>query len=129
MSDVEYDNDGDPIHNREKSKGIFNPNEYILSNEHLTILGGTQSGKTNHAIYYLRAKAKQNNRTLFITAKPERKYRQVFDVQAEDGENAVQLMLRPDPETKRYQTVLWDLDINGGIYVRYIFDLLGDYLR
>ena len=126
---VEYDKDGDPIHDREKSKGVFNPNEYILSNENLVILGGTQSGKTNHAIYYMRAKKAQNNRTLFITAKPERKYREVFDVMAGDGEEAITLMLRPDPETKRYQTVLWEVDITEGDQVSYTLDTIGDYLR
>lgn len=129
MNKQKLDKDGDPIFDNEKAKGIFNPNTYILSNEHLTILGGTQSGKTNHAIYYMRAKNKQNNRTLFITAKPERKYREVFDVQAEDGEKAIELMLRPDPETKRYQTVLWEVDITGGDDVAYILDQLGEYLR
>ena len=43
---VEYDKDGDPIHDREASKGVFNPNEYILSNENLVILGGETTAAT-----------------------------------------------------------------------------------
>ena len=123
------DKDGDPVFDSAKAKGIFNPNTYILSNENLVILGGTQSGKTNHAIYYLRAKKSQNNRTCFITAKPERKYREVFDIQAEDGDQAIELMLKPDPETKKFQTVLWEVDITGGDQVGAFLDQVGDYLR
>jgi len=123
---VEYDDDGDPLY---RGGQIFNPNTYILSNEHLTILGGTQSGKTNHAIYYARMKKAQGNRLLFITAKPERKYRDSFELVAETGEEALEMMLTPDPETKKNRTVLWEVDIIGGDEVASLLDTIGIYLR
>ena len=51
--ETETDDEGDPIY---RGGQVFNPNEYILSNENLVILGGTQSGKTNQVIYYLKMK-------------------------------------------------------------------------
>ena len=125
-SEIEVDEDGDPLY---RGGQIFNPNTYILSNEHLTILGGTQSGKTNHAIYYARMKKAQGNRLLFITAKPERKYRESFELVAETGEEAFELMLTPDPETKKPRTVLWEVDITGGEEVAFVLDSIGEYLR
>jgi hypothetical protein len=127
--DIEYDQDGDPIFDREKNKEIFNPNSYILSNENLVILGGTQSGKTNHAIYYSRMKHAQGNRLLFLTAKPERKYREAFDVVVNNGEDAIEQMLKVDPETKKHNTVLWEADIQDGEEVGITIDRIGDYLR
>ena len=125
--EVKIDEDGDPIF--ENKDGIFNPNSYILSNEHLTIIGGTQSGKTNQAIYYARMKHAQGNRTLFITAKPERKYREAFEVVVEDGESAITEMLKIDPETKKSKTVLYEVDIQDGEEVSQVIDSIGDYLR
>jgi len=124
--ETEYDKDGDPVY---RGGIVFNPNEYILSDEHLTVLGGTQSGKTNHVIYYMKTKKAQGNRVLMITAKPERKYREVFDIVTDDGEEAVEKMLIPDEETKKLNTVLWEIDITGGDEVSYILDSLGIYLR
>ena len=108
---------------------IFNPNTYVLSQDHLSIIGGTQSGKTNQAIYYLRMKKAQGNRVLMITAKPEKKYREVFDIVTEDPEEAIEGMLQPDPETKKFRTVLWEVDITDGDDVGLVIDHLGDYLR
>lgn len=129
MSDQEFDADGDPIFDREKHGEVFNPNTYITSNENLVILGGTQSGKTNHAIYYARAKLAQGNRVAFITAKPEQKYRDSFDVVVDNSEDMIQEMLTPDPETKRHNSVLWEADIMDGDEVAHSIDLLGGYLR
>jgi adenosyl cobinamide kinase/adenosyl cobinamide phosphate guanylyltransferase len=129
MSDQKVDKDGDPIFDREANKEVFNPNTYILSNEHLTIIGGTQSGKTNHAIYYARSKKAQGNRVVFITAKPERKYRESFDLIANDSENALEMMLRKDPKTKKHNSVLWEADIEDGEEVAYFIDTIGEYLR
>ena len=129
MSDVEYDQDGDPIFDREKHGQIFNPNTYITSNENLVIIGGTQSGKTNHAIYYAGMKHAQGNRLLFITAKPEQKYRDSFDHIVDNGQDAIEGMLRVDPETKKHETVLWEADIMDGDEVAGTIDLIGGYLR
>ena len=124
--EVEYDEEGDPLY---RGGQQFNPNSYILSNENLVIIGGTQSGKTNHAIYYARMKHAQGNRLLFITAKPERKYRDSFQLVADNAEDAIEGMLKIDPETKRTQTVLWECDIQDGDEVAYALDSIGDYLR
>jgi len=117
------------IFDHEKAKGVFNPNTYITSNENLVILGGTQSGKTNHAIYYARAKLAQGNRLLFMTAKPEAKYREAFDTVVLNGQDAIEQTLKVDPETKKHQSVLWELDIMDGDEVAHTVDLLGNYLR
>lgn len=124
--ETETDAEGDPIY---RGGQVFNPNEYILSNENLVILGGTQSGKTNQVIYYLKMKRAQGNRSLMITAKPERKYREAFDVVTEDGEEAVELMLKPDPETKKLRAVLWEVDITEGDEVANVLDGISWYLK
>ena len=121
--------DEEIVFDNEKHKGVFNPNTYITSNENLVILGGTQSGKTNHAIYYARAKLAQGNRLLFMTAKPEAKYREAFDVVVVNGQDAIEQTLKVDPETKKHNSVLWELDIMDGDEVAHTIDLLGGYLR
>ena len=126
MTENEYDDDGDPIY---RGGQVFNPNEYILSNQNLSIIGGTQSGKTNHAIYYARMKHAQGNRLLFITAKPERKYRDAFEVVVDNGDEAIVNMIKIDPETKKTPTVLFEADIQDGDEIAYTIDRLGDYLR
>ena len=113
----------------EQTFAEFNPNTYITSDEHLSIIGGTQSGKTNHTIYYLRAQHKRGKKILMITAKPEEKYRNAFDTVVFDGESAIEQMMRVDPETKKNQIVLWEVDITEGDEVAEVINALGEYLR
>lgn len=113
----------------EKDFAEFSPNLYITSDEHLSILGGTQSGKSNHTIYYLKTQHKRGKKVLMITAKPENKYRDAFDVVVENVDDAIEQMMKVDPETKKNQLVLWEVDITDGDDVADVINSLGTYLR
>ena len=111
----------------------MNPNAYILSQEHITIVGGTQSGKSNHLIYYLKAKKAQGNRVIMITAKPELKYRQAFDVVTTDSDEALEsfLVIPKNDEGKSLgpRMTLFELDITQGDEVSSMLDNITLYLQ
>jgi len=103
----------------------WNPSDLLTTNKHLTILGGTRSGKTNYAIYYARAKQKLGNRVIFITAKPEANYRGMFDTRfVNEVDKAIEAIIK---EPKK--SVLLEVDIEQADEVGRMLNGIGDWLR
>ena len=111
----------------------FNPNEYLFSQEHISLIGGTQSGKTNHLIYLLRAKSAQRNKVMMITAKPETKYRSAFDVITSDPDKALESFLVQEKDDNGKvlppKLVLLEVDITDGDSVAELVNATTHYLQ
>jgi len=103
----------------------WNPMNLLETEKHLTILGGTRSGKTNFAIYYARAKLQQNRRVLFVTAKPEAAYRSMFDERfVNDVDKALESMIKQPKKS-----VLLELDIEQADEAGRLLNGIGEWLR
>ena len=103
----------------------WSPMDMLESNNHLTIIGGTRSGKTNAAIYYSKVKQQQGRRIIFITAKPESNYRGMFDKRYTDDVDGAMKSLIKEPN----KSVLLEMDINNSDEVGRLLDGIGLYLR